>query len=192
MYISSPSSHSKLDASFGPALLSSLLPLGSSLMDTLTPLHTSSNSAIFKDFFECLVSLAGTNKSDGHLRLAQEVVGWIPQCAQLAPAVQSHDSQVTGSEGEETSEKAKKPATDSDKLLAPVDSIFLYLSQLTTAVQFSGNVAEYTERRGVAGEDDLLFDEDEGGEEVGGAGGGAEEDEASTEDSVSCGFYANC
>lgn len=163
-------------------------------MDSLAPLHTAANSAIFKDFFECLVSLAGTNKSDGHLLLAREVVGWIPRCVQLAPATeQSQDGHVTGGgEGEEASEKAKKPVPDSEKLLAPADSIFLYLSQLTTAVQFSGNVAEYTERRGVASEDDLLFDEEDGGEDVGGAGGGAEEDEASTEDSVSCGIFCFC
>ena len=161
-------------------------------MDTLSPLQTPTNATIFKDFFDCLVSLASTNHKDGHLQLARAVVEWIPKCVALTPVlVKSCDvaEEEGANENENTpgrKERESEPS-DAEKSFAPMDSFLLYLSQLTTAVQFSGSVAEYTERRGVAGEDELLLDEEEAGEE-GVAGGGAEEDESTAEDLVSVNF----
>lgn len=184
--------YSKMDPFFGPYLLTAILPLGTELMHTLSPSLNPSHSVIFKDFFDCLVSLAGTNKNDGHLQLARAVVEWIPRCIQVTPMNLSHDD-GTGTngkeEGESTGKESEKSESDSktsfEKCFAPLSSLFLYISHLSTAVQFSSDMANYTVKRGVAGEDDPLLDEDD--EEVGfvGSGGGADEEESTVDDSVS-------
>ena len=172
-----------MDPAFGPALLSTILPLGTELMESLCPSQNDAHASIFKDFFDCLVSLAGTNKSGGHLQLARAVVQWIPQCVQVTPVI------VEGEGQQEDSGKGAEPSDDNseqnfEQSLIPVNHLFLYLSQLTTAVQFCSSVAEYTEKRGVAGEDDPLFDDTDGGDEVGlgGTVGGAEEEESAMEE----------
>lgn len=173
---------------FGPAVLSAILPLGSELMGSLSPANNAMHASIFKDFFDCLVALAGTNKSDGHLLLVRAVVEWIPQCDNVTTAMveqpEGEEQEVSGKGGDQSEDSSP---LDVEEALAPVNHLFLYLSQLTTAVQFCGNMAEYTEKRGVAGEDDTLFDESDGGEEagLGSAGGVADEDESAMEDAVS-------
>lgn len=177
-----------MDPSFGPSLLSALLPLGTELMASLDPSQNTTHASIFKDFFDCLVSLAGTNKNNGHLQLARAVVEWIPKCDPVTPAMP-----LIG-EAEEKEEVSGKNAartivdgSDVEVSLSPINSFFQYLSQLTTAVQFCGNVTEYTEKRGVAAEDDPLFDDSDGNEEagLGGTGGMAEEEDSSLEEAVS-------
>lgn len=181
-----------MDPSFGPAILSAILPLGSELMTSLCPSQNSMHASIFKDFFNCLVSLAGTNKSDGHLQLARAVVEWMPQCIQVTPVmVDAEGEEEDLGKGSEPSEVT--PAKSLEQSLAPINHLFLYLSQLTTAVQFCSNVAEYTEKRGVAGEDDPLFDESDGTEEVGltGTVGGADEEESAMEEARKCIFHGD-
>ncbi len=201
-----------MDDSFGPAILTSLLPWGSKLLQALSPSRKHTHATIFKEFFECLVSLAGTNKNDGHLRLVRAVGEWLPQCIQEVAAVHSgSENTPTSAEGENvksyggktngvTGEKRGVVSWDSTATtivaaassnFAPVSSLLQYLSQLTTAVQLSCNSGEYVEKRGVAGEDDPLFDEDGGGEEAGlaGSGGGADEEDPTAEESVS--WYSN-
>lgn len=176
-----------MDSSFGPALLSALLPLATELMDTLCPMQNPAHSSTFKNLFEALVALAGTNKSDGHLQLARTAVGWIPRCVEVTPLAWSRDRMEREEEEALVGEGKDRSELDSrERGFAPLDNLFLYFSQLSTAAQFSGNVAEYTERRGVAGEDDLLFDEDDGAEEagLGGSGGRAEDDDANVDESV--------
>ena len=191
---------SKMDGSFGPAVLASLLPLGSELLETLSPSQNSTHAAIFKDFFDCLVALAGTNKGDGHLQLVRAVGEWLPRCVrEVTTSCGGEDATpTTGASGERETEMGGDSSTTTTTTtttttvkmassFAPVSSLFQYLSQLTTAVQFSCSRGEYVEKRGVAGEDDPLFDEDDGGEEagLGGSGGGADEEDATNEESVS-------
>lgn len=171
-----------MDPAFGPALLTTILPFGMELMESLCPSQNAAHASIFKDFFDCLVSLAGTNKSDGHLQLAQAVVQWIPRCVQVTPViVEGEGKQEESGKGAEPPDNAEQ---DLEQSLAPVNHLFLYLSQLTTAVQFCSSVAEYTEKRSMAGEDDPLFDDSDGGDEVGLSGtvGGAEEEESAMEE----------
>ena len=193
-----------MDTSFGPAILASLLPLGLELLQALSPAHNHTHAAIFKEFFDCLVSLAGTNKSDGHLQLVRAVGEWLPQCVKEVGTGRGSDEDTpTGPKGEETGKprevggdssttKGDSATTAASTNFVPVSSLLQYLSQLTTAVQLSCNSGEYVEKRGVAGEDDPLFDEDDGGEEagLGGSGGGADEEDTAAEESVS-GFTYN-
>ena len=130
--------------------------------------------------------LASVNQKAGHLMLARAVVRWLPL------VVQAHFSQVdfqgkkgTGKEakipskeGKSSDGKASKKAKevsegkagdngDNSELTNPLNTMYVYLSHLTTAVQYSNCKSDYIERRALAAEDDVLFDEDEGEEEIG-------------------------
>ena len=193
--------HSKVDPVVGPVLLTSLLPLGSELVSTLTPSHNTSLCSIFRDFFDCLILLAGTNKNDGHLQLVQTAVKWIPDFIQLMSTSESGEdkveSQFTDRDREDADKSGKEELCSetyikdkTEELYIPVISLFLYLSRLTTAVQFSSNVVKYSKKRGYAGEEDPLFDKDEEGDEndeMGGvmSGNGADEEESAVDESVS-------
>lgn len=170
-----------MDPVFGPAVLTAILPLGTELMETLSPSTNPTHASIFKDFFNCLVSLAGTNKDDGHLQLVRAVVEWAPKCVQATLMTPTEGEPSEGPGGD------RRVGVTISESLGPINSLFQYLCQLTTAIQFSSNMVQYTEKRGVAAEDDSLFDEDEGGEEVGlgGTGGGADEEDSTAEDAVS-------
>ena len=71
--------------------------------------------------------------------------------------------------------------TDNDELANPLNTMYAYLSQVTTAVQYSSSKSDYVERRTLAAEDDVLFDDDEDGEDA----SVANEDEAAQEEGVS-------
>ena len=63
---------SKISPEVGCVLLSTLLPLGSELVEVMTSSERKLFSA-FKEYFSCLVLLAGSNKDNGHLILAKVV-----------------------------------------------------------------------------------------------------------------------
>lgn len=160
-------------------------------MDTLSFPLNSTSCAIFKHFFDCLVLLAGTNKKDGHLQLLQNVVKWLPKCIEGTQKLLEEEDGGTGREGEESGkyDVGSDVRTNREESLSPINCLFLYLSQLTTAVQFSCNAPVYTEKRSTAGEEDVLFDAEENeedGDEGGVAisGGGADEEDSTIDESV--------
>lgn len=180
---------SNVDSGVSTALLSSLLKLGSELIlafseggdaTTSTSASSSSSYAIFRDYFDCLVLLAGTNKEDGHLQLVKEVISWLPKCIKVTSVADKAVERV-----EESKEEDASP--ELEESFGPLNTAFSYLSQLTTAVQFSNGGTEYTEKRAMAEQDDPLFDEEDSSEEVGLAipGGMTDEDDSTKEESVS-------
>ena len=81
-----------MDSDVGCVLLSTLLPLGSELVEGLT--SQCKLLPVFKDFFDSLILLAGTNKNNGHLVLAKAVEGWLPGCINILKNEEELDMQV--------------------------------------------------------------------------------------------------
>ena len=171
---------SKVDQALGSQLLSAMLPVGSQLLDAQAQQDKIETSLeAFKDFFESLVFLAGTNKSGGHLILAKAVEEWLPLCVNLA---KSHIEKVDTMDEEGNAEKED---VQQKRALVPIGALFRYLSHLTSAVQFVNNMVKCTEKRSMAGEyDGPLCDSDS--EDDGEGMSGAElDDDSLGEDSVS-------
>jgi len=179
------------------ALLDSLLSLSVELCDIFLSKKCHAYQQSFRNYFDCLVLLASANQEAGHLLLARAVVRWLPL------VVQAHFSQVDfqgkkgparedktpSKEGKSSEGKGSKKAKEAsegkagddgegNELTNPLNTMYLYLSHLTTAVQYSSCKVDYLDRRAMAAEDDVLFDEDEGEEEMGVAN---EEDAAQEE-----------
>lgn len=114
----------------GPALLSALLPLGSELLSVLP--SRSKLLPAFKDYFNSLVLLAGTNKVEGHVLLVKSVEKWLPECADVLKDVSDIE--------------------EKQELALPAGSLVQYLAHLMTAVQFITNMVKCTERRNLAGD----------------------------------------
>ncbi len=105
-----------------------------------------------------------------------------------APAKEGKPAKEVKFSDGKSSKKAKEDSSsagvdtaDSDELTNPLNTLYVYLSHLTTAVQYSGSKSDYVNRRALAAEGDVLFDEDEDDEEV----GVANEDETAQEEGVS-------
>ena len=185
-------------------LLDTLLSLSSDLCDIFLSKECHAYQHSFRNYFDCLVLLASANKKDGHLLLARVVVKWLPLVVQThfsqvdvlskqpkevkAPAKEGKPAKEVKFSDGKSSKKAKEDSSsagvdtaDSDELTNPLNTLYVYLSHLTTAVQYSGSKSDYVNRRALAAEGDVLFDEDEDDEEV----GVANEDETAQEEGVS-------
>jgi len=79
--LATPLPTSKIDPAVGCLLLSTLLPLGSELTESLS--SQDKLLPVFRDYFDTIVLLAGTNREDGHLVLVKAVERWLPDCIQL-------------------------------------------------------------------------------------------------------------
>lgn len=123
----------------GCLLLFLLLPLGSELTESLS--SQPKLLPVFKDYFDTVVLLAGTNRENGHLILVKAVEEWLPACVQL----------LKGKEEVENSSEGGR-----EKVMIPVGSLLQYLSHLTSAVQFITNMVKCTEMRSLAGDSDSL------------------------------------
>ena len=178
-------------------LLSGLLSLSPELCQIFTSKESHAHHQYsFRNCFDCLVLLASANKKDGHLQLARVVVEWLPlgteahQSQIESQAEKQKEAKMLAKESKsgdnKNSKKAKdgsdSPAeTDNDELANPLNTMYAYLSQVTTAVQYSSSKSDYVERRTLAAEDDVLFDDVEDGEDA----SVANEDEAAQEEGVS-------
>ena len=123
----------------GCRLLSLLLPLGSELTESLS--SQPKLLPVFKDYFDTVVLLAGTNRENGHLILSKAVEQWLPACIQLLKGKEEEENASEGGGG---------------KVMIPVGSLLQYLSHLTSAVQFITNMVKCTEMRSLAGDSDSL------------------------------------
>ena len=123
----------------GCRLLSLLLPLGSELTESLS--SQPKLLPVFKDYFDTVVLLAGTNRENGHLILSKAVEQWLPACIQLLKGKEEEENVTEGGGG---------------KVMIPVGSLLQYLSHLTSAVQFITNMVKCTEMRSLAGDSDSL------------------------------------
>ena len=123
----------------GCRLLSLLLPLGSELTEALS--SQPKLLPVFKDYFDTVVLLAGTNRENGHLILSKAVEQWLPACIQLLKGKEEEENASEGGGG---------------KVMIPVGSLLQYLSHLTSAVQFITNMVKCTEMRSLAGDSDSL------------------------------------
>ena len=123
----------------GCLLLFLLLPLGSELTESLS--SQPKLLPVFKDYFDTVVLLAGTNRENGHLILVKAVEEWLPACVQL----------LKGKEEVENSSEGGR-----EKVMIPVGSLLQYLSHLTSAVQFITNMVKCTEMRSLASDSDSL------------------------------------
>lgn len=124
----------------GCRLLSLLLPLGSELTESLS--SQPKLLPVFKDYFDTVVLLAGTNRENGHLILSKAVEQWLPACIQLLKGKEEEENASEGGGG---------------KVMIPVGSLLQYLSHLTSAVQFITNMVKCTEMRSLAGDSDSLI-----------------------------------
>ena len=165
-------SHSSVDQSLSSQLLLSLLPLGPQLIKTLSELKQSRLASIFDHFMNSCIILASSNEG-GHLTLVRAIETWLPVCIDL----------IKNSDG-----KAELDST------SPVGCIFNYLSQLSSAVTSSMEVAGVTEKRALAGEEEcLVVDSDPDSEDEGeGSGGLGGEEDSTAEDSVSTHTHTQC
>lgn len=123
----------------GCLLLFLLLPLGSELTESLS--SQPKLLPVFKDYFDTVVLLAGTNRENGHLILVKAVEQWLPACIQLLKGREEVESTSEGG---------------GEKVMIPVGSLLQYLSHLTSAVQFITNMVKCTEMRSLAGDSDSL------------------------------------
>lgn len=123
----------------GCLLLFLLLPLGSELTESLS--SQPKLFPVFKDYFDTVVLLAGTNRENGHLILVKAVEQWLPACIQLLKGREEVESTSEGG---------------GEKVMIPVGSLLQYLSHLTSAVQFITNMVKCTEMRSLAGDSDSL------------------------------------
>ena len=167
---------SKIDSSVGCQLLASLLGFGSDLVDSLSVKTQSETFTVFDHFFNSLVLLAGTNKENGHLILIKAVETWLPTCIRLVKEAEA----VIKDEGmsEDDAKQLRSQAT------LPVASLFLYISNLSSAVQFVTNMVMCTEKRNMAGEHDSFLQDSDSEDETG-KGGVELEEESGGEESVS-------
>ena len=124
----------------GCRLLSLLLPLGSELTESLS--SQPKLLPVFKDYFDTVMLLAGTNRENGHLILSKAVEQWLPACIQLLKGKEEEENASEGGGG---------------KVMIPVGSLLQYLSHLTSAVQFITNMVKCTEMRSLAGDSDSLI-----------------------------------
>jgi len=87
----------KIDPAVGCLLLSTLLPLGSELTESLS--SQDKLLPVFRDYFDTIVLLAGTNREDGHLVLVKAVERWLPDCIQLLKRKEAEQKECKLKEG---------------------------------------------------------------------------------------------
>lgn len=127
-------SSSLLSAEVDTALFVTLLPLGDQL---LTEMNSQSKLLpVFVDYFQCLVLLAGTGNSHGHISLVKVVEQWFPEC-------------LVRLGGETDANLLRKPQTS-----GPVAAMLVYLGHLYSATLLTTDMVRYNEKRRVADEED--------------------------------------
>ena len=107
----------------------------------------------------------------GHLLLLTAVESWLPSCMEFLTDGDKEES--------ETDEGLLSP-----DLTSPVGCLFLYLSELTSAVLFSTKILKVTDKRSLAGEMDNLVADSEPDTDEEGEGSGDIEEDSLGEDSV--------
>ena len=152
-----PPLNSRVDQSLSKQLLLALLPIAPSIIKLLS-LHTQPRlSSIFYHYMLSCTILAAT-VDGGHLILVKAVEDWLPVCIQVLKDTDNSSS---------------------------IDTIVLYLSELSSALSYATGVAGVTEKRGLAGEVEcLVVDSDpESDDEGAGSGGvvGGDEDSVADE-----------
>ena len=146
---------SKIDPAVGCLLLSTLLPLGSELTESLS--SQDKLLPVFRDYFDTIVLLAGTNREDGHLVLVKAVERWLPDCIQLLKRKEAEQKEGELKEGRMKEGEGKgKLSREKEKAAVPAGSLLKYLSHLTSAVQFITNMVKSTEKRNLASDNDSL------------------------------------
>ncbi|XP_064395390.1 E3 ubiquitin-protein ligase UBR4-like isoform X5 [Halichondria panicea] len=150
-------STSRVDLALPKQLLLALLPVAPSIIKLLSR-HTQPRlSSIFYHFMLSCTILAATVEG-GHLILVKAVEDWLPVCIQVLKDTDNSSS---------------------------IDTIVLYLSELSSALSYATGVAGVTEKRGLAGEVEcLVVDSDpESDDEGAGSGGvvGGDDDSAADE-----------
>ena len=123
-----------LSPGVGSALFATLLPLGFQLVSEMKT--QPKLLPVFKDYFQCLVLLAGTGNSCGHLSLVQVLEKWFPDCLSTF----SEESDAT---------LLLRP-----QLSVPVGAMLQYLAHVFSAVQFLTNMLKCNEKRNAANEED--------------------------------------
>ena len=129
--------YSILSSAVDSSLFTTLLPLGDQLiaeMNTQPKLLP-----VFIDYFQCLVLLAGTGNTCGHLSLVKVVEKWFPEC--LIKFNEETDATIL-----------VKPQPS-----GPVASMLKYIGQLYSAVLFASNMLKYNEKRKFSEEEDPLL-----------------------------------
>ena len=116
------------------ALFTTLLPLGDQLLTDMTA--QPKLLPVFVDYFQCLVLLAGTGNTHGHISLVKVVEGWFPEC--LARLSSETDANLL-----------RKPQAS-----GPVAAMLVYLGQLYSAALLATDMVRYNEKRRVADEED--------------------------------------
>ncbi len=114
-------------------LLSSLLPVGATIIKQLSTSTQPRLSSIFYHYILSCTVLAAIIER-GHLKLVTAVEEWLPVCLQVLK--------------------------DSENV-SLLDPVVLYLSELSSAITYSNGVAGVTEKRALAGEvERLVVDSD--------------------------------
>ena len=110
----------------------------------------------------------------GHLVLVKAVESWLPNCTEF----------LTDWEKDESNMDDKFEGLLPPDRTSPVGCLFLYLSQLTSAVLFSTKILKVTDKRNLAGEVDNLVADSEPDSDEEGEGSGDIEEDSLGEDSV--------
>ena len=131
----------------GCLLLSTLLPFGSELTESLS--SQDKLLPVFLEYFDAIVLLADTTRENGHLVLAKAVEQWLTDCSQLLRWKEGEQKEGRMKEGEG---KGKLK----DKVAVPAGSLLRYLSHLPSTVQFITNMVKCTEKRNLASDNDSL------------------------------------
>ncbi len=159
-----PLPHSRVDLALPKQLLLALLPVAPSIIKLLSR-HTQPRlSSIFYHFMLSCTILAATVEG-GHLILVKAVEDWLPVCIQVLKDTDNSSS---------------------------IDTIVLYLSELSSALSYATGVAGVTEKRGLAGEVEcLVVDSDPESDDEGAGSGGlvGGDDDSAADESVSGSSY---